>query len=148
LKLQTQTLQRIFIPNMTLFLIFPPFLQECEGSPRIRDDLMAKLVQEKPSDSHHQQSLLDLEHVCCHECLAWVQRYYTDIPYLKMRLDQVMRHNMELERDNRELRFEIQQSVPRANNESRKFGDIIIKRSTNVNAIMRSEMHESSFSNV
>jgi hypothetical protein len=59
-----------------------------------------------------------------------------------------MRQNRELERDNRELRFEIQQSVPQSNKKSKKYGDIIINKSTNLNAIMRSEMHESSFSNV
>jgi hypothetical protein len=92
--------------------------------------------------------LLNLEPVCCDECLAWVQRYYIDIPYLQMHLNQAMMQNRDLERENRELRFEIQQSVPRENKKPRKYGDIIIKNSTNVNAIMRSEMHESSFSNV
>jgi hypothetical protein len=133
---------------MTLFLIFPLFLQDYEGFSGIQVDLKAKLVQENPSHSDHQQSLLNMEPVCCHEFLAWAQRYYADVPYLQMHLNQVMRQNRELERDNRELRFEMKQSVPRENKKPRKSGDIIIKNSTNVNAIMGSDMHKSSFSNV
>jgi hypothetical protein len=58
-----------------------------------------------------------------------------------------MMHNRDLERENQDWRFEIQKSVHWENKRSRKFGDIIINQSANVNDIMRSKMHEPSFSN-
>jgi hypothetical protein len=74
-------------PQYELVSNFPPFLQNCEGFSGIRPDLKSKSVQEKSPDSDQQQLLPNMEPVCCDECLAWIQRYYTDIPYLRMHLN-------------------------------------------------------------
>jgi hypothetical protein len=58
-----------------------------------------------------------------------------------------MRKNRELERDNRKLKIETQQSMSRESKNPKSSGDIIIKKSTNVNITIGSEMHTSSFSN-
>jgi hypothetical protein len=65
----------------------PPFFQNCEGFLGIQVDLKSKLVQEKPSKADQQQSIPNLEPECCHDCLAWTQRYYADVPYLQMSLN-------------------------------------------------------------
>jgi hypothetical protein len=59
-------------PKYEFVFNLPPFLQDCEGFSGIRADLKAKLMQENPSHLDHQQSLLNLEPVCCDECLEWV----------------------------------------------------------------------------
>jgi hypothetical protein len=89
-----------------------------------------------------------MEPVYCDECLTWIQRYYKDIPYLQMHLNQMLMQNRDLERENRDFISELQQTLPQANKRFRKSGDIIIKNSTNINVVMSSEMHDSSFSNV
>jgi len=58
-----------------------------------------------------------------------------------------MRKNRELERDNRKLNIESQQYMSRASKKPRNSGDIIIKKSTNFNITIGSEMHAYSFSN-
>jgi hypothetical protein len=52
-----------------------------------------------------------LESDHCHDCLAWVQRYYSDVPYLQMCLNQVIRRNTELEEENRKLKLEAQKCI-------------------------------------
>jgi hypothetical protein len=65
-----------------------------------------------------------------------------------MHLNQILVQNRNLERENQDLRIELQQTLPRANKRFRKYGDIIIKNLTNINVVMSSEMYKSSFSNV
>jgi hypothetical protein len=92
----------------------PPFLQNCEGFSGIQADLKAKLVQERPLETDQQQSIPNLEPECCRDCLAWAQRYYANVSYFQMRLNQVMRQNRELEKDNMKLKIEAQQCISRA----------------------------------
>jgi hypothetical protein len=113
-----------------------------------RSDLKTLMAQEKTPDSGYKQPLPDLESVYCDECTTWIQRYYKDIPYLQMCLNQMLMQNRDLERENWDLRSELQRIPPRENKRFRKSGDIIIKHSTNINVVMSSEMHDSSFSNV
>jgi len=65
-----------------------------------------------------------------------------------MCLNQMLMQNRYLERENRDLRSELQRIPPRAKKIFIKYGDIIIKHATNVNVVLSSEMHDSSFSNV
>ena len=64
----------------------PPFLHNCEEFAGIQSDLKAMMSHKKTPDSNYKQPLPNLEHVCWDGCLAWIQRYYKDIPYLKMHL--------------------------------------------------------------
>jgi hypothetical protein len=125
----------------------PPFLQDCEWFSGIQAYLKAKLVKERPLEKNQQQSIPDFEPEFSCDCLAWDHRYYADVSYLQMRLNQVTRKNRELEKDNRKLNVEAQQCISRANKKLKDYGDIIIKKSTNFNLIIGSEMHASSFSN-
>jgi regulator of replication initiation timing len=135
-------------PQYDLFSNLPPFLRECEGFTGIQNDLKTMIAQGKPLNSDNKYPLPDLEHVYCLECFTWIQRYYQDIPYLQARINHVLARNRDLERENLDLRADLQNNPPRANKRSKKSGDIIIKHSTNVNDVMNSEMHDSSFSNV
>ena len=60
----------------------------------------------------------------------------------------MLARNIYLERENSDLRANMQQTSPRENKRSKKSGDIIIKHSSNVNAVMNLEIPDSSFSNV
>jgi hypothetical protein len=117
----------------------PPFLRDCEGFSGIQADLKAKIVQERSLKTDQQHSIPDLEPEYCHDCLAWVQRYYVDVPYLQMCLNQVMRKNRELEEDNRKLKAEAQKCISWASKRPKHYGDIIIKNSTNVNLVIGSK---------
>jgi hypothetical protein len=124
----------------------PPFLQGCEGFSGIRAELRAKEGQEESLNPNVKYPLPDLEPTRCLDCLAWAHRYYTDVPYLQMQLDQVKALNKELEKRNIILKFEL--GIFQVNKNPKRHGNIIIKRSTNVNAILKSELCKSSFSNV
>jgi hypothetical protein len=63
-------------------------------------------VQERPLNTDQQHSISNLEPEYCHDFLAWVKKYYVDVPYLKMHINQLMRQNKELEEDNRKLKAE------------------------------------------
>ena len=106
------------------------------------------MAQEKTPDLDYKQPLANLEPVCCDECLAWIQRYYKDIPYLQMHLNQTLMKNRDLVRENQDLIYELQRTLPQENKRFRKSRDIIIKNSTNINVFMSSDMYKSSFSNV
>jgi hypothetical protein len=57
-----------------------------------------------------------------------------------------MRQNKELERDNRKLKIETQQSMSRESKKTKNYGDIIIKKSMNFDITIGSEMHTYSVS--
>ena len=94
-------------PRYDFVSILPLFLHKCEGFTGIQTNLKARMVQEKSPDSDHKQPLPNMELVCCYACLAWIQRYYIDIPYLRMHLNQTLMQNRDLERENWDLRFEL-----------------------------------------
>jgi hypothetical protein len=75
----------------------PPFLQYCKGFSIIQSDLKAK---EGFSKKEQQYLVPDLDPDHFHDCLAWAQRYYCNIPYLQIWLNQVTMQNRELENDN------------------------------------------------
>jgi hypothetical protein len=122
----------------------PPFLQDCKGFSGIQSDLKAK---EGFSKKEQQYSVPDLEPDHCHDCLAWAQRYYSDMPYLQMRLNQVMMQNKELEEENYKLKLKAQKSVACTVRRSKQPGDVVIKYSTNVNVITGSKLYHPSLSN-
>jgi regulator of replication initiation timing len=103
------------------------------------------MAQDKPLNLDHTLPLPNLEHVYCEDCFNWIQRYYQDIPYLKSQLNQVMARNLVLERENEDLRANIQQFPPKASKRFRRSGDIIIKNSTNFNAVINLELSHVSF---
>jgi hypothetical protein len=78
-----------FISNL------PPFLQYCKGFSGIQADLKAK---EGFSKKEQQYQIPGLEPDHCHDCLAWVQKYYSDVPYLQMWLNQVTRTKQRVRR--------------------------------------------------
>jgi hypothetical protein len=127
-----------FISNL------PPCLQDCKGFSGIQADLKAK---EGFSKKEQQYQIPGLEPDHCHDCLAWVQKYYSDVPYLQMWLNQVTRQNKELEEENYKLKLKAQKSIARTVKRSKQFGDVIIKYSTNVNFITGSKVHNPSLSN-
>jgi hypothetical protein len=55
---------------------------------------------------------------------------------------------MVLERENVDLRANVQQTSPRATKRINKSGDIVIKDSSNFKAVMNSKLSDASFSNV
>jgi len=55
-------------------------MQSCEGFSSVQDHLKAKESLLEKEQQHH---ILGLEHDHFHDCLAWVQRYYSNVPYLQ-----------------------------------------------------------------
>jgi len=127
--------------------ILPPFLKEQEGFLGIQCDLKRFMAQDKPLNSDDTLPLPRLEQVYCEECFTWIQRYYQDIPYLQSHINQVMAHKMVMERENVDLKSNVQHFSPRATKRFRKSGDIVIKNSSNFKDVTNSKLSGASFSN-
>jgi hypothetical protein len=134
--------------NMILFTIYLPFFMVLKDFPGIHADLRRNVSPEKPLDKDRHHSIPNLESESCHDCQAWAQRYYADVPYLQMCLNQMLRQNKELKRVNQQLKNEMEHNMLRANKKPKNSPDTIIRKSNNVNVIVGSEFHPSSISNV
>jgi hypothetical protein len=102
-KLLTKPL-KTHLQNGVIYLPRGKFLQkqrDFRDMPHfLKRNFSEKMAQEKTPDSDYKQPLPDLEPVYCDECLTWIQRYYKDIPYLQMHLNQMLMQNRDLEREN------------------------------------------------
>jgi regulator of replication initiation timing len=92
--------------------------------------------------------LPSMEPVHCENCLNWIERYFRDVPYLHVQLNQVVTQNSVLERENDELRACIRSTSHRANKHIKRSKNVVIKNSTNFNTIINSDLFDASLLNL
>jgi hypothetical protein len=84
------------------FYNLPPFLHGSEDFPGICVYLKRNVAPKKPLDKDRHHSIPNLESKSFHDYQDWDQRYYAYLPYLHMRLDQMLIQNKELKRVNQQ----------------------------------------------
>ena len=92
---------------------FPPCLKGKEGFSGIRNDqgkIAGKVDTSMFDCTLHQPSILPGQ---CDVCFHWIERYYTDIPILQVRIKMLTAQNESLRQENIDLKVHVERKDKR-----------------------------------